>query len=180
MIKKLFNGIPGIILLCFLFLSEIQAQDTIIISPNDTAQLKALPEKIKSIIEKYEEENHIATDTGSNPESILLELDGIILDETISKIGHDFYKYFYDYWSPPEGVSNFTIVIDEKLMPGIGNLVIVKINDDEIFQNRMTPRDYVIESLAKYAINQSRQYLIRYQDIKDQLENEDLKGTGIY
>jgi curli production assembly/transport component CsgE len=155
-------------------------QDTIIISPYDTTAIKNMPDRIESIIQKYQEkkkQKKIALEEG---ESINLELDGLIIDETITKIGHDFYKYFNDYWSAPEGANNYTIYISEKLMPGMGNLVIVKIDEKKVFENRITPRDYVIEQMAKFATNRVQAYLRQYEIIQKQLEQGDMRGTGIY
>jgi curli production assembly/transport component CsgE len=172
----------GTSLLFFFTLGNSFGQDTIVISPYDTAAIKNMPEKIESIIRKYQEEKKqkkISLEE-ENGESISLELDGLIIDETITKIGHDFYKYFHDYWNAPEGVTNYTLYISEKLMPGMGNLVIVEIDEKKVFQNRITPRDYVIEQTAKYATNRTNAYLKQYQLIQKQLEQEDMSGTGIY
>jgi len=174
-------SVSSLVTFIFLVLNTGFAQDTIVISPHDTTALKNLPDQIQSIMEDYQKEktqrNISLKDEG---ESVSLELDGLIIDETISKIGHDFYKYYNDFWNPPEGVNDYTIYISEKLMPGMGNLVIVRIDEQKVFQNRIRPRDYVIEKIAKYATNRSRKYLQQSQDIKQQLEEGDMSGTGIY
>lgn len=145
----------------------------------DTVITKELPKEIKSVIEKYSQESYIE-DTSAKEEDISLELDGLIIDETISKAGNDFYNQFRKNWDIPKEINEFTIYIMEKPMPGMGNLISIKINYDEIFQNRINPRLEQIESLADYAVNLSEQYLIRKQQMKEELESEDMSGTGIY
>jgi curli production assembly/transport component CsgE len=145
----------------------------------DTLPQKELPEELKSILRKYQKDFSLDEEKVKE-EDLSIELDGLIIDETISKIGHDFYNYFNDNWDIPESVKNFTIYIKEKPMPGMGNLITLKINYEEIFKNRISPRQEVIENLANYAIQRSQQYLINYQEIKEQLEGEDMSGTGIY
>lgn len=171
----------GVILLFIFLLNKGFGQDTIIISPYDTAAIKAIPERIESIIRQKEEAKKqkklVIEEEG---EEISVELDGLIIDETISKIGHDFYKYYQDYWRPPEGVKNYTIYIGEKLMPGMGNLVYIKIDDQKVFENRITPKDYTIEKTAQYATNRIRAYLEQTLLIQQQLEEGDMSGTGIY
>jgi len=171
----------GVILLFVLLLNNGFGQDTIIISPYDTTAIKSIPERIESIIRQKEEEkkrkNLILEEKG---EAISYELDGLIIDETISKIGHDFYKYYRDYWHPPEGAKNYTIYIGEKLMPGMGNLVFIKIDDQKVFENRITPKDYTIEQTAQYATNRIKAYLKQTLLIQQQLEEGDMSGTGIY
>jgi curli production assembly/transport component CsgE len=160
------------ILLLILCAVSINAQE------QDT--LRELPEELKSILKKYKKE--LASDNQENvsEQDLTVELDGLIIDETMSKIGHDFYNHFYDNWEVPGSIKDYTIYITEKPMPGMGNLITIKINHDEIFKNRISPRQDVINALADYAINQSRQYLMNYQEIKNQLEGEDMSGTGIY
>jgi curli production assembly/transport component CsgE len=170
-----------VLLLFALIANSGFGQDTIIISPFDTTAIKNMPEKIESIIQKYQEKKQqkkIALE--EKGESISLEVDGLIINETITKIGHDFYKYFHDYWNAPEGANNYTIYISEKLMPGMGNLVIVKIDESKVFENRITPRDYVIEQTAQYATSRVQAYLRQYEIIQKQLEQGDMSGTGIY
>jgi len=171
----------GVILFFVLLLNSGFGQDTIIISPYDTAAIKAIPERIESIIREKEEkkkrENLILEDEG---DAISYELDGLIIDETISKIGHDFYKYYQEYWHAPEGAKDYTIYIGEKLIPGMGNLIYIKIDDQKVFENRITPKDYTIEKTAQYATNRIREYLKQTLLIQQQLEEGDMSGTGIY
>lgn len=171
----------GVIFLFVFLLNNLFGQDTIVISPYDTAALKAIPERIESIIRQKEEDKkqrNLILEEES--EAISVELDGLIINETISKIGHDFYKYYRDYWQPPKDVKYYTIYIGEKLMPGMGNLVYIKIDDQKVFENRITPKDYTIEKTAQYATNRIRAYLEQTLLIQQQLEEEDMSGTGIY
>ncbi|MFO8234585.1 MAG: CsgE family curli-type amyloid fiber assembly protein [Bacteroidales bacterium] len=148
-------------------------------SQSDTLIAKELPDEIKSVIERYNEETFIE-DTTAKEKEIGLELDGLIINETISKAGNDFYNQFRKKWDIPGDIKNYTIYISEMPMPGRGNLVSIKINYDEIFQNRISPRMEVIESLADHALSISEQYLVRQQEMEQQLESEDMSGTGIY
>lgn len=171
----------GVIFL-FIFLLKIGfGQDTIIISNDDTTKLKDLPEQVESIMQKYKaKKRQKEISLIDKNKTISIDLGGIIIDETISKIGQDFYRYFNKQWNDPGTNENFNIYISEKPTPGMGNMIIVKINYEEIFKNRIRPQQEVIESLAEYAINRSQQYIRNYEKIKKQLEGEDMSGTGIY
>lgn len=109
-----------------------------------------------------------------------IEIDGLIIDETITKMGHDFYEYFYSNWTAPEFSENYTIFIKEKPLPGLGTQVTLKINEDDVFIGRLQPRRQIIEANGDYAIQLCYQYLLNYEMIQKQLEAEDQKGSGIY
>jgi LysM repeat protein len=96
-------------------------------------------------------------------EQILLEIDGLVMDETRSKIGKDFYDVFYQRWEAPESASNFTIRISERPTPTLGSFVSVRVNDNLTFQYRLQPRYDIIETAAIYAVRMTRQYLANNQ-----------------
>lgn len=96
-------------------------------------------------------------------EQILLEIDGLVMDETRSKIGKDFYDVFYQRWQAPESASNFTIRISERPTPTLGSFVSVRVNDNLTFQYRLQPRYDIIETAAIYAVRMTRQYLANNQ-----------------
>lgn len=107
-------------------------------------------------------------------------LDGLVVDETQTKIGQDFYDLFYSTWDPPEDVYDYTITISEKPLPQLGTQLTVTIDDFVVFQQVIQPRYEIIELMALYAQDFSYQYLANYEDIQKQLQGEDLQGTGLY
>ncbi|MFA8433444.1 MAG: CsgE family curli-type amyloid fiber assembly protein [Marinifilaceae bacterium] len=109
-----------------------------------------------------------------------LEIDGLIVDQTITKVGKDFYDIFYTKWEAPKVAKNFTIVIKEMPLPGIGTQVSILINDDEVFKQRIQPRYDIIEAMADYAIARASRFLTNYEAMKAQLGGEDQQGTGIF
>lgn len=81
-----------------------------------------------------------------------LEFGGLVINETRSKMGKDFFDVFYQYWQAPEGAGNFILAISEQPVPSLGTLIIVKIDRKPIFKSRLQPRYSVIEKLAKQAV----------------------------
>lgn len=116
----------------------------------------------------------------SDPSLIGLEIDGMIISETISKIGNDFYDNFYTNWNPPPQAKNYTITISEKPFPLQGNLIIVKVNDAKVFERFVQPRYESIVESVNQAIQYTANYLINYERIQKDLGGEDLSGTGIF
>lgn len=81
-----------------------------------------------------------------------ITIDGLVMDETRTKIGQDFYSIFYSNWTPPEDARNFTITVQEQPMPSLGTRVTVQLNNQTVFQTRLQPRYAYIEQAAKRAV----------------------------
>lgn len=77
-----------------------------------------------------------------------MEIDGLIVDETITRIGRDFYAEFFRLWQRPPGAVNFTVVVEEQPMPGMGTRILVRVNDELSFQTQLQPRLEMIEGAA--------------------------------
>jgi hypothetical protein len=77
-----------------------------------------------------------------------MEIDGLVVDETITRIGRDFYAEFYRLWQRPPGSLNYTVVVEEQPMPGMGTRILVRVNDELAFQTQLQPRLEMIEEAA--------------------------------
>lgn len=139
------------------------------------------PEVLRKFVKKYKEkvqsDSSVRLDNRQSPNNI--GLNNLVMDNTLSKAGHDFYEFFYENWDPPRTNRHFTVYINEKPAPGMGNLIQVRINYDKIFRTKLTPRHRALEKVARQAVNKSLSYIKHYKKINQQL-GKDLKGTGIY
>ena len=109
-----------------------------------------------------------------------LEIGEMVFDETITKVGRDFYDEFFAHWNNPTQIKDFSISIKERPMPGIGTQITVLIDEFEILKQFIRPNQEQIEMLAEYTIAIATQYLVNYQEIQAQLQSEDQSGTGIF
>lgn len=156
------------------------AQQNTVSTSRDTSK-KEVPPALRKLVEEYEEQvNSDTIDQGSEPSDRDFVLNNLVMDETLSKMGRDFYNFFYDSWDPPKTEQSFTIYIREMPSPGMGNMIQVKINYDEIFRQRISPKQEYIKQLARMAVRQSENYIANYEKIQQQLGGEDMEGTGIY
>ncbi|MGE5499932.1 MAG: CsgE family curli-type amyloid fiber assembly protein [Syntrophothermus sp.] len=160
--------IPGVIL--------SMLNDTSIVGNYDLADPDTLsPEKKPDELGNVSEDKSILPAT-----SDFLNIDGIIVDETITKIGRDFYEMFYNNWEAPEGAKSYSIFISEKPQPRLMTLITIRINDYEIFQEFLHPRYNIIEENVSAALEQCTAFLQDYEEIVKELEAHELKGSGIY
>lgn len=109
-----------------------------------------------------------------------LEIGEMVFDETITKVGRDFYELFFNNWSNPTEIKDFSITIKERPMPGMGTQIRAFIDEHEILSQFIQPNMEQIEMLAEYLVGLAGNYLINYQEIQAQLQNEDQAGTGIF
>ncbi|MFW5872821.1 MAG: CsgE family curli-type amyloid fiber assembly protein, partial [bacterium] len=105
---------------------------------------------------------------------------GLLFDETITKVGKDFYDMFYNKWQFPETNESFFITFSERPMPGLGTRVTITIDDTQIFQQFVKPNYEQMELLSDYAVQILNNYIVDYEKIKKQLDQGDQTGSGIF
>jgi len=156
-------------ILIFLISSfQVQGQE----NKNEDDSLKTLKFLKKTLDGIIEANNSNGTDD--------LEIDGIIIDQTITKVGRDFYDLFYSVWLAPPKSKNYTITIKEMVLPGLVTQIEVFVNDNVVFKQRIQPRYEILEAMSQYANAVVVRYLNNYEKMKAQLEGQDQQGTGIY
>ncbi|WP_340104133.1 CsgE family curli-type amyloid fiber assembly protein [Rhodohalobacter sp. 8-1] len=110
-----------------------------------------------------QEENEVNPETESEDSVELPEMygnvAGIVLDETRSKTGRDFYNAFYEAWSKWKGVENSVVRVAEKPGPGLGSIVYVEVNYEEIFELRLRPGDQRTKQAGDVAAARTLSYL---------------------
>lgn len=109
-----------------------------------------------------------------------LEIDGLIINETKTKIGQDFYEFFYNAWEPPPNVSGFSLIISERPAGSMGSWVWVSVDETIVYQNRLSPRPDEIEIAANGAVGIVSAFLINKKNDQQQLAGDEMAGTGIY
>jgi len=142
---------------------------------------KPLPPELKKLITPSNRNKPITSTRKSRavvPVDVL-EIDGLIIDETRSKIARDFYDLFYKKWIAPQGAKNFSIYIREEPSRGRGAQVSLTLNEQKIFQNFVPPRYDALENVVNFAIRVTRARLRDRANIDLQLKEEDQMGSGI-
>jgi len=117
----------------------------------------------------------------------------LILDNTRTKVGRDFYENFYREWSEmtadtaqvsslmagldPE---DFVITVDEMPAGGSGTIVSITINDQLIWQQFLQPRGDAFLAIVADGTQTVRGYFENYQAIQGELQSKDMSGTGVF
>ena len=94
-------------------------------------------------------------------------MDGLVVENTLTKAGRDFYKYFYSEYYNRGIQTTKNIVIDE--VPGRmrSTRISVKIDDQLLWQFFSQPKKSFLQSMAKTALDKCIAYLQQLQKQKD-------------
>jgi curli production assembly/transport component CsgE len=159
------NNIASIFLSAFLWLPFDGQKDTI--------KTKPVPESLKKLFEQVVKQPNKSNDYE-------IEIDGLLVDDTKTKTGKDFYDLFYGSWEAPSGAKNYTITVSEKPFRLTSTQIIVSINENPVYQAILQPRQDIIEALSSDAITTTQSYLANYEEIMKQLNGDDMAGSGIF
>ena len=118
--------------------------------------------------------------TANESGSVEIEIDGLVIDKTKTKAGRDFYQAFFKKWVAPPEAKDFTILINENPGRGRGTQVLIFVNDLVVVNRFLQPQADYIEQTALQSIAQVQIFLANYENIKQQLNNDDQQGSGIY
>jgi curli production assembly/transport component CsgE len=143
------------------------------VTPKDSLKIKPVPESLKKLFEQVIKQPSKSYDYE-------IEIDGLLVDDTKTKTGKDFYDLFYNRWEAPKGAKNYTITVSEKPFRLTATLIVVLINDNPVYQSILQPRQDIVEGLSEDAILTTQSYLANYEEIMKQLNGDDMTGSGIY
>lgn len=81
-----------------------------------------------------------------------IEINGLVIEDVKTKLGKDFYDYFYQKISTSGSQYNFIINISEKPSIGIGSKISIVIDDRTIFEFMTRPDDEYLQAAANEAL----------------------------
>lgn len=136
-----------------------------------TSAFGQLPEERIPIEPPLNNEN--STDDG-------LGITEFIFNETITKLGADFYHYFFQNWVNTSTTEGLSIYVLERPIPGMGGIISVKIEEQIVYQGMLRPNNQQIRDAAAAAVERAQSYMINYEVIQQQLESDDQRGSGIF
>ena len=79
----------------------------------------------------------------------LIEINGMVMNASMTRGGYDFYLYFTRHWAEPDGVPNYNITINEFPARGRTIRVGIMVNEKQVFTRNIQPSADGLESLAK-------------------------------
>ncbi|GEM_PF-4828471 len=132
---------------CMLVQAQVEKHDTV------HKELKEAPEALKDFIKEFERRKEEAQKQQAikivDPPA--LEIDGIVMDETMSKAGRDFYEIFFSLWVKPSDFKNYYIKIKEKPFRMNSTLIEVHLKEVVVYRAMLQRRYDDIVEMARQA-----------------------------
>ena len=151
---------------------EVKSSNSLIVQ-TDSIKSKSAPASLLKLVNQV-----IKQPVKSN--DVEIEIDGLLVDDTKTKAGKDFYDSFYDSWEAPAAAKNYSITVSEKPFRLTTTMIVISINDNIVYQDILQPRQDLIEAQTEDAISTTQNYLANYEEIQKQLNGDDQSGSGIY
>lgn len=89
------------------------------------------------------------------------EIRGIVVEDVITKVGKDFYDYFYQNYSTSGTQHSFIINIKEKPYFGRSSIITVEVNDNRIHEFMSKPDEEFLKSSVKISLQKINQFSIQ-------------------
>lgn len=99
------------------------------------------------------------------------ESQGLVLDQTITKLGHDFYDRFYNTFEAPVDLLGYTILVAERPARGNSSLVVLTVNDMELLEMPLPTQADQMEEIVAGAVEAAQGFLRESQSVSRQLES---------
>ena len=112
-----------------------------------------------------------------------VEIDGLIIDQTQTRIGQEFYQSFVTFWEAPSGIKDYNILITEMANPTWGSWIWIEVggfvSKEIVYREMLKPRAEEIEETAKKGVAVVKEYLYRLEEYGKEVSERDMAGTGI-
>lgn len=109
-----------------------------------------------------------------------LELDGLVFDQTRTRIGRELYELFFGDWNPPEDVSGYSILVEEQPALGRFGIIEIKVNDQVVVSANLQPGVEWMEEAVKQIVERLTDHLQNMGQMQQDLDDGDQAGSGIY
>ncbi|MEJ6475607.1 CsgE family curli-type amyloid fiber assembly protein [Pseudoalteromonas piscicida] len=116
----------------------------------------------------------IATISPSAQEDV--EIDGLVIDQSISRFGHQFYFQFSQLWRDVPNTAGINITVKETVLPRAGTRLEVLMNSRAVYATAMGRRGGSIDERVETAIFTIMDAMARAQ--YQQNGSEDLAASG--
>jgi curli production assembly/transport component CsgE len=122
-----------------------------------------VPESILKLVEEYDRQ--VKAIQKSKEKTIIkepvLEIDGVVMDETMSKSGREFYEIFFSNWRKPVAYKNYYIKIKERPFRMNNTVIEVYLKERLLYQQMMRRRYDEVEMMAKQAVSSVERQIIK-------------------
>ncbi|MDP4184677.1 MAG: CsgE family curli-type amyloid fiber assembly protein [Bacteroidota bacterium] len=132
-------------------------------------------EVLKKIIETTTHNKENSTDSLLENQN---DVDGfIIVDETRTKSGRDFYECFQNKWDTPPNIHDYTITIQELPYRLTTTQINILVNDNIAYRSILQSRYEIIENQVEEAVSYCMAILTNYEEVFRDLNTPDMDNS---
>lgn len=161
----------GLIVICMCLLAHHLLAQT---DPPDTVKkkIKKAPDALIKMVKEFERQKGEAKKKidARIVDPPAMEIDGIVMDETMSKAGRDFYEVFFSIWVKPKDFKNYYIKIKERPFRMNSTLIEVYVSDVLVYQAVLKRRYDDIVDMVKLAKGYTLAYINKLKQEKINLK----------
>lgn len=130
----------------------------------------------KAVMDALKDSLHRADSNSVHPD--IGEIDALIINETRSRQGQEFYEIFYLLWEPPRTIDDYIITVSEKKISNNKTVIAIEVNESSVVSFFLPPRleeinDWAVQSVEKV------QTFLQEIEFKERLLDEEMQGDGI-
>ncbi len=104
-----------------------------------------------------------------------IDLSGLVINKTFSRVGHDFYRQYALVWAELPNTGQNNVVLTETLIPGSGTQLVVSINHEPVFSTFLGRKITPIKPQVEAALMMTMDHIAKAQFSS---HSQDLKGDG--
>jgi curli production assembly/transport component CsgE len=108
-----------------------------------------------------------------------INIEGIILEATLSKTGKEFYDSFYQQSNQLENLPYHLIKNNKKALSQLGSQISVQSGNQVVYKQEIRPDYKEIEEIQNYALKKVYRFVKNCDKWQEQLQVEELQGIGI-
>ena len=145
--------------------------------PIDTAS--QLPPSLQKSFEAILED--AGAQVGNEKEDPNIDLGLIIVDETRTRNGAEFYHSFYQQLTLDGELPSATVLVKEEPFRTRMTRLLIKVNDVDVVQTILRPNGgEQEEELIESSVARVKYYINNYAEVQESLNGDDLSGSGIH
>lgn len=103
------------------------------------------------------------------------EVEGLIIDRTMTRLGDDFYFFFTQYMNDRHGSLQENLVVKERPTALSGSIISVLHRDKVIYRTALSPGRKTAQDKAKDALSAVTNYLLRWKAQREYQDTFDLE-----
>jgi len=100
----------------------------------------------------------------------VFEVGGLMVDQTLSPVGHLFYEQLVDAYGLDISAATPTITVRERPDTFAGNVIWIEVDDNVVYEDRVGTRFSGVEEKAQAARAQLEAYLLQHKQTLKELE----------